>query len=279
MAVLRNFYLLWLPIALFCLVLPVKSKFNAHQNYVRGAFANKIASLEAEYGEGIDTSLEGYDHEPVAVAIHQAHEKRRVAILNARDNIAKQAEIVKRQLGGDVDASLEGYDISAIDVDEVEDTTLGRRDFTTGFADEDDILGHRHSARSTTPLKNYEPGQADLEDEDIDFSLEGYETYEHPTLTRRADDDDDDDDDEDGWPSDVDFSLEGYDTSHLTRRSNQEDVNDRYQDAADEDWGFDDDELDSLAAQATAAAEAARAKAKRAAEGWYENVKRWIGVS
>lgn len=276
MAVLRNFYLVWLPIALLCLVLPVISKFNAHQNYVRSALANQIASLEAQYGEAIDTSLDGYDHGPVAVAIHQAHEKRRVAILKTRNSIAKEAEIVKRQLG-DVDTSLEGYDIDAIDVDEVEDNTLGKRDFTTGFADEDDILGHRHSARSNTPLKNYEPDQADFDAEDVDFSLEGYETYENPTLTRRADDDDDDD--TDGWPEDVDFSLEGYDTSHFTRRDNQEDVNDRYQDAADEDWGFDDDELDSLTAQATAAAEAARAKAKRAAEGWYEDVKRWIGIS
>ncbi|KAF2216058.1 hypothetical protein CERZMDRAFT_116641 [Cercospora zeae-maydis SCOH1-5] len=248
MAVFRNVYLLWLPIALLCLVLPTRSQFNAHQNYIRSALANQISSLEAEFHGAIDTSLDGYDHERVAIAIHQAREKRRAATLQARSAIFEEAELVKREVGDHIDTSLEGYDLNAIDVDDdeiKENSAVGKDEFDTGFADEDDILGHRHSARSSTPLKNYEPVQPDQDDSE-DSALV----------------------DEDDWPADVDLGLEGYDVSYLTRRDIHEGGNNRYQDIDDEARKIVDDDINRLTAQAAVAAEAARAKAKRTAEGW-----------
>ncbi|KAM3424962.1 hypothetical protein BST61_g6933 [Cercospora zeina] len=258
MAVFRNIYLLWLPIALLCLVPPIRSEYNAHQNYVHSALANQISSLEAEFHGAIDTSLDGYDHEPIANAIHQAREKRRGAILQARSAIFEEAELVKREMGDQIDTSLEGYDLNAIDVDDDEAekySAVDRRDFSAGFADEDDILGHRHSARSSTPLKNYEPVQPDQGDSD-DSAIE----------------------DDDDWPADVDLSLEGYDVSYLTRRGFHEGENDRYQDFDDEAWKVIDDDIDGISAEAAAAAEAARTKAKRTADRWYVNLKRWIAL-
>jgi hypothetical protein len=191
----RALYLLWLPIALLgiCAVAQdVSPEIEETQLYARSALADDIEALEAQYGDSVDTTLEGYDHELVAPSLRKRH------VLNARDNLKAQSNAVKAQFGSNqVDTSLAGYDLSAlIDGNDDDDDDLIRRDLD---AAEQDI---RH----------------DFGD-DVDVSLDGYEFDHLLTHSRRSADEDDLDPDsldkeaqaiQDGDP-DVDVSLEGYD--------------------------------------------------------------------
>ncbi|KAI5367343.1 hypothetical protein Slin15195_G024700 [Septoria linicola] len=241
--VLRSLYLLWLPFAVLCLVIPAEGQGNAHHIYARKALAREIASLKAEYGEAVDTSLNGYDHELVATTLKEARRKRSVA--EVKDELAKEATVIKAQYGGDtnkIDLSLDGYDLGDVeDYDEEIDS-----DET-----EDDDSPTPKQKRSFPPVIVQEASaiKAEYRTNKIDLSLDGYD------LDSPADGEDDDD----TTVEDNDATLETRDTGsanaddilgHIYSRStplkNYEPVPNKAEFSNDVDFSLDGYDIEDL---------------------------------
>ncbi|EME46223.1 hypothetical protein DOTSEDRAFT_70275 [Dothistroma septosporum NZE10] len=80
----------------------------------REALASEDYAAQALYDDpGIDTSLEGYDHESVAKDLRNNRESKR-APLGVRDALASEALNMIHEYGQDVDVSLDGYDHDAV---------------------------------------------------------------------------------------------------------------------------------------------------------------------
>lgn len=238
---LRALCLLWLSIALLCLVIPIKGQDNANHVYARNALAREIASLKAEYGDAVDASLEGYDHELVAPTLKEARRKRSTAPVQAE--LAKEADEVKAQYVGDtqrIDLSLDGYDL--VDLEDYEE------DGDDAEESEAPSTKRKRSFPTTQASRAQEASSVKAEfNNQVDLSLDGYD------LNALADDEDDDQDADNA----DDENLEARDTGsadtddilgHIYSRStplkNYEPVPDKAEFGDDVDLSVDGYEFD-----------------------------------
>lgn len=178
----RSIYLLWLPIAL----LTVSVRSNEQLLQARDALAAEISSIEAEFGDSVDTSLDGYDHELVTRDEHAA-ESAETWGEKIRHLPAKAARVLKPH-----------HKVTRSDDD---DDDKDDEDEVWAPVNKREMIEHEKRAL-----------EAMYQGEEIDFSLEGYDE-------RLLDEDDDEDQDDEGSlhtrGEAIDYSLEGYDEKLL----------------------------------------------------------------